>query len=184
MGVWHLDELPGLEFRVGGFEDDGVAKQVHSACPPTIGDDENPRQWTGGQEIAAFPEAAYLLLAAIADRDRMVTEAAELDEPAAADADDEAHIWTMTVPPSANGNGDGHASPFKITVPESDRTRYVRVALQREVEAFSNTPENQRHAYLLQTRFGLRVWSMPGPCLNKTRSRGCAAVAQEPDGCG
>ena len=39
-GVVKLATLPGLEIRVGG-----EGKQLQSACPPTIGEDGQPRKW-------------------------------------------------------------------------------------------------------------------------------------------
>ncbi len=44
-GVWHLDALPDLEIRVGGYKNDGSVKQVQSVCPPTPGTDGEPRRW-------------------------------------------------------------------------------------------------------------------------------------------
>ena len=55
-GVWHLEELPGLEWRVGGLKDDGTRKQVQSVVPPTIGDNGQPREWNGVQHVAELPQ--------------------------------------------------------------------------------------------------------------------------------
>lgn len=67
-GAWHLDEFPGLEFRIGGRKPDGTAKQVQSVIPPTPGTDGKPRAWLrdpkGG--IAPLPEAAYASLEGLA----------------------------------------------------------------------------------------------------------------------
>jgi hypothetical protein len=49
--------LPGLEIRIGGG-----GKQLQSCCPPTVGDDGQPRRWHGCDTIAELPEAAYRLL--------------------------------------------------------------------------------------------------------------------------
>jgi putative DNA primase/helicase len=57
-GVWHLPSAPGLEFRIGGFKDDGAVKQVQSVCPPTLGTDGKPREWNGCREVAEWPSAA------------------------------------------------------------------------------------------------------------------------------
>jgi putative DNA primase/helicase len=46
-GVWKLAQLPGLEWRIGGFAAGGAIKQVQSVCPPTPGTDGKPRTWTG-----------------------------------------------------------------------------------------------------------------------------------------
>jgi len=144
-GVWHLDELPGLEFRIGGLKPNGAVKQVHSACPPTVGDDGKPREWTGGKEIAALPEAAYAYLGAIGERNRMIADVEALEEPAAAVGAHGSNGVAHTVA------GDG----FKIVAAESSREKYGRAALQGEVEAFSNTQPNGRHAYLLRATLKL-----------------------------
>jgi hypothetical protein len=39
-GVWHLDALPDLEIRIGGYHPDESVKQVQSVVPPTCG-----RRW-------------------------------------------------------------------------------------------------------------------------------------------
>jgi P4 family phage/plasmid primase-like protien len=66
-GVWHLDTLPGLEFRVGGYKADGkTIKQVQSVVPPTIGTDGKPRQWDGSDTLASLPESAYVFLEGLA----------------------------------------------------------------------------------------------------------------------
>jgi len=45
IGVWHLEVLPDLEIRIGGYKDDGSVKQVESVVPPTPGTDDKPRRW-------------------------------------------------------------------------------------------------------------------------------------------
>ena len=52
-GVWHLDILPDLEIRVGGYKDDGTVKQVQSVVPPTPGTDGTPRRWTHVRRLFA-----------------------------------------------------------------------------------------------------------------------------------
>jgi hypothetical protein len=67
-GVWHLPQFPDLEFRVGGFKEDGVTvKQVQSVVPPTPGTDGQPRAWIDSPEVgvAELPEVAYETLAAL-----------------------------------------------------------------------------------------------------------------------
>ncbi len=44
-GVWHLEALPDLEIRVGGYKCDGSVKQVESVVPPSPGTDGKPRRW-------------------------------------------------------------------------------------------------------------------------------------------
>jgi len=65
-GVWKLPEFPDLEFRIGGYKPDGAVKQVHSACPPTVGTDGNPRRWNGVRTLAKLPTAAIENLRKIA----------------------------------------------------------------------------------------------------------------------
>src|SRR5262249_47913813 len=68
-GVYHLDQLPGLEFRVGGYKPGGkVVKQVQSVVPPTPGTDGTPRTWKVSPRtpVAPLPEAAYVFLEGIA----------------------------------------------------------------------------------------------------------------------
>lgn len=77
VGKYELPELPGLEIRVGGFKPDGVVKQVHSACPPTVGTDGAPRAWSGCWEVAELPDAVFAKLEAIAERRAIQTEAEE-----------------------------------------------------------------------------------------------------------
>jgi hypothetical protein len=51
-----LPELPGLEFRFG------QGRQAQSACPPTLGEDGQPRRWNDCDTIASLPEAALQFL--------------------------------------------------------------------------------------------------------------------------
>jgi hypothetical protein len=75
-GAWHLEALPGLEIRVGGFKEDGTTvKQVQSVIPPTPGDDGHERAWISQPKpkahacgIATLPESAFAMLEAIAER--------------------------------------------------------------------------------------------------------------------
>jgi hypothetical protein len=68
VGVWHLEALPDLEFRVGGVKANGEVKQVQSVVPPTLGTDGQPRQWNAVGTIAELPDSAYATLEAIAER--------------------------------------------------------------------------------------------------------------------
>jgi putative DNA primase/helicase len=68
-GVWHLDQLPGLEFRVGGFKEDGqTVKQVQSVCPPTPGTDGRQREWIvyPREEVVELPKTSYQVLEGLA----------------------------------------------------------------------------------------------------------------------
>jgi hypothetical protein len=61
-GVYKLPNLPGLEFRFGGYKGDGSVKQVQSVVPPSPGTDGIPRAWNGVETIAEAPDAFYLTL--------------------------------------------------------------------------------------------------------------------------
>jgi putative DNA primase/helicase len=68
-GVWRLDDaLPDLEWRIGGYKDDGAVKQVQSVVPPTRGEDGAPRVWRTGPStpVAELPESAYAILEELA----------------------------------------------------------------------------------------------------------------------
>jgi len=64
-GVWKLAELPGLEWRIGGYKPDGkTVKQVQSVCPPTPGTDGSKRMWVGNPRVgvAALPQSVFAYL--------------------------------------------------------------------------------------------------------------------------
>jgi hypothetical protein len=127
-GAYHLDELPGLELRVGGTKPDGTVKQLQSVAPPTPGTDGRPRAWTrqprGG--LAPLPEAAYARLEIIAEGRRLnaETEASKPipariqptattppTSPARPRAEDRAARYLETIEPAISGSG-GHAKTF------------------------------------------------------------------------
>lgn len=56
--VVKLPELPGLELRLG------IGGEAQSCCPPTLGDDGQPRLWNGATSIEPLPSAALAFLAA------------------------------------------------------------------------------------------------------------------------
>jgi hypothetical protein len=88
VGVYHLPELPGLEWRVGGFKADGTTvKQVQSVVPPTPGTDGQPRVWrvTPRSPPAPLPESAYVYVERLATQKRT---AAPADPPRPAAAHD------------------------------------------------------------------------------------------------
>jgi hypothetical protein len=71
-GVHKLpDDLPDLEFRVGGYKANGDVKQVQSVVPPTLATNGKPREWSTSpginQAVAPLPEAAYAFLERLAE---------------------------------------------------------------------------------------------------------------------
>ena len=52
----------------GGHKPDGTVKQLQSVAPPTLGDDDKPRQWNGVNEIAPLPDAVYAFIENLAER--------------------------------------------------------------------------------------------------------------------
>jgi P4 family phage/plasmid primase-like protien len=69
-GVFKLPELPDLEWRIGGYKEDGSIKQIQSVCPPTPGTDGKPREWIilPDQPVAELPESVFGVLEDIAER--------------------------------------------------------------------------------------------------------------------
>jgi hypothetical protein len=65
-GVWHLEQLPGLELRIGGVKKDGEVLQLQSVAAPCLGEDDQPRKWLPGKTLATTPKAAYAHLATLA----------------------------------------------------------------------------------------------------------------------
>lgn len=56
-----LDGFPGLECRIGKFD-----SQLHSACPPSVGEDGEPRRWNGHDTIAELSAVAIEQIVALA----------------------------------------------------------------------------------------------------------------------
>ena len=77
-GVFHLDELPDLEFRLGGFHQDGdkkgIIKQLQSVVPPTPRDDGTAREWIGS-DVLDVPDAAVAFLEDLGKRKAIQAEA-------------------------------------------------------------------------------------------------------------
>ena len=137
-GVWHLPELPGLEIRIGGYKDGGTTvKQIQSVCPPTVGDDGKHREWNGVETIAVLPEAAYSLLAAIAESHRVVAEAEAIKAEARTAA-------------GQNGNGHAPAGSVWTTPLETSLSKYGQKSLQAELDEFSRQTAGNRHGYLIR----------------------------------
>lgn len=49
-------DYPGLELRLGYHPNE---QQYQSVCPPSIGTNGRPREWTGGPDIAELPECFF-----------------------------------------------------------------------------------------------------------------------------
>jgi len=81
VGAWHLEALPDLEIRVGGYKVDGSVKQVESVVPPTPGTDGKPRRWNRVKSVAELLEVAYAKLDGIAER-IAITRAEKADQTA------------------------------------------------------------------------------------------------------
>jgi hypothetical protein len=83
VGVWHLDALPGLEWRIGGYKADGAVKQVQSVVPPTRGEDGVPRAWEVGPDIpvATLPANVLDVLEGLAElvEERQAIQVVERD---------------------------------------------------------------------------------------------------------
>jgi putative DNA primase/helicase len=112
-----LPELPGLEIRIGG---DG--KQLQSNCPPTIGDDDRPREWNATRVVADLPEAVFRFLdAALAAELKPAEGRAKPETDGRAnrnqslgcpDAESRAIAYLDRCEPAISGQ-NGHSSCFK-----------------------------------------------------------------------
>lgn len=136
-GAWHLDELPGLELRIGGYKDDGTVKQIQSVVPPTVGTDGQKRRWrvSPRKPVAPLPEAAYAFLEAIAER-----KAIQAEEPLA-EAEDTAAAG-MTIKATA-------------TTRESLIEAYAAKAIANECDAVENAGAGGRNNRLNVAAFSL-----------------------------
>jgi hypothetical protein len=121
-GVYHLDGLPDLEIRVGGFKADGnTVKQIQSVCPPTLGADRKPREWNDCWTIALLPEAAYAYL------ERIASERAQ---------------------PSLNGNSPPRRDGRRLTKGGNRAENYARAALDRAAATVAAAANGTRHNVL------------------------------------
>jgi len=102
VGTWHLAELPDLEIRIGGFKADETVKQVQSVVPPTVGDNGQPREWSGGLDVAELPGGAFAFLETIAATKRPIVDSkpVEVEAPAAKPHESNGHgstdPWLLT----------------------------------------------------------------------------------------
>jgi hypothetical protein len=65
-GVFHIEALPDLEFRIGGPGKDGKDKQVQSVAPPSIGEDGKARTWLHEGPPVELPAHAYTFVEGLA----------------------------------------------------------------------------------------------------------------------
>jgi hypothetical protein len=137
-GVWHLVQLPDLEWRVGGYKDDGAVKQLQSVVPPTAGEDGVSRAWRRGPDmpVATLPGRAFDVLA---DLEGAVRRRARPD-----------------------------GAPAAAATHRRDRVdAYAIGALEDECNAVENTPQGSRNdrlneaAFKLGTLVGAGVLSRP-----------------------
>lgn len=160
-GVWHLEQLPGLEWRIGGYKADGVVKQVQSVVPPSLGTDGTPRTWKVGPTtpVMELSESAYQVLEGLAEiaEERAAIQDVEREQECdhAVHSDSNSHV-----------NGEATKSPFACKVNDVDpMIRYVARAVEKEIATLAATPEGNRNAQLnisafkLGTLVGARVLS-------------------------
>jgi len=107
-GVWHLAQLPDLEFRVGGFKEGGTVKQIQSVVPPTPGTNGEPRKWNGVEDVAELPEAAYAFLESLAER-RAIQAAENEPTNGGGKPEGKALAGPMTVKATSGGGADVEA---------------------------------------------------------------------------
>jgi hypothetical protein len=139
-GVYHLAALPDLEWRIGGYKDDGITvKQVQSVVPPTVGENGVARTWRTEPSVpvADLPPSAFAVLET-------------LIELAAGNA------RTNGVAPEVADHAidDSGRDPLMMTA-RSSVSAYGRKALEGEINEFSRQGEGNRHACLLKTTLRL-----------------------------
>jgi P4 family phage/plasmid primase-like protien len=115
-GVYKLQDLPDLEWRVGGYKADGkTIKQVQSVVPPTPGTDREPRQWTNPPSagLADLPAAAYAFLERLAESKRPAVKPIPhvASGKATTPAIERAIAYAKTIDPAVSGQG-GHTKTF------------------------------------------------------------------------
>jgi putative DNA primase/helicase len=126
-GVYKLDFLPGLIFRIGGYKRDAVVK-LQVVCPPTPDTDGKKREWKGAWILAQLPETAYTYL------ERLVADRARLKR----------EVSGTVSPRDANG------PPTPETI-----NAYGRAALDRESHDVAIAQEGSRNDTLNRAAFSL-----------------------------
>ena len=125
--IKNIPELPGLEIRIGA-----TGKQLQSNCPPTIGEDGQPREWNGCDVIADVPEAAVTFLdAALAKPEH---KAALIPAHAPTTVEERARKYARTIDPAVSGER-GHDKTFYAACklgPGFDLARELALRILRE----------------------------------------------------
>ena len=115
-GVWHLDALPDLEWRIGGYKPDGTVKQVQSVVPPTNGEDGVARVWRTRPDTktADLPPSALEVLEALIE---MAEERTAIQSSDGSSSNGNGHVhdpWVITVP-SSHGDVEKRAIAYLAT---------------------------------------------------------------------
>jgi hypothetical protein len=154
--VIKVPELPGLEIRIGG---DG--KQLQSCCPPTIGDDGQPRRWHDCDTIAELPEGLFVYLdgyllarsqpaplrEAAGPQPQDSAFVAMADDGASPEARARAYVFSPRFPDSISGQ-HGHDAIYRCACElvdgfGLDRNRTMQI-LQEWNQAKARPPESEK----------------------------------------
>jgi putative DNA primase/helicase len=133
-GVWHVEQLPDLEWRIGGRKADGTIKQLQSVIPPTIGDNGLPRSWNveADRGILELPPSAFAVLESLAEweeKRRAIQEELRATPPTPRP------LFNIT---ATNGDGIG---------------AYAAQALRAECQAVATATEGSRNKTLNDAAF-------------------------------
>jgi hypothetical protein len=138
VGVFHLDEFPDLEFRIGGYKTDRkTPKQCQSVCPPAVGEDGVPRTWILGPEtpVAELPDHVFAVLENLAERKAIESEP------------------LLRQQHEDNGQA-GAREPTSTRPPDMTDVEYVHTELDRYLKDFASAGEGYRHETLLRASLG------------------------------
>lgn len=176
-GVYKFPAYPGLEFRIGGYAEDGTPKQLQSVFPPTKGTDGQCRVWNGVSAIAEVPESFYQALEAAAGP---VASPAPVARPplrpthgnASRSPEERAIAYSYTCKPAVSGQ-KGHDQAWKVAckigpgfdLPEDTAYRVIRDYYNPRCEPPWSEKElahKVSDAYRLETRRGWLLEQGPG----------------------
>jgi putative DNA primase/helicase len=139
-GVFHLDEFPGLEFRLGGFKRSGVAKQCQSVVPPSTTDGFT-RVWLIGPAtpLARTPDSIIAALEDIIERKAIQAEQQpEIKKPSPfAQKATNGETWDMAV------------KRAKAMTRHDAQIAFARAALQSAADTVAAAGPGTRHNVLL-----------------------------------